>query len=125
MCLLDCPPAMPAAVVAVIDPTPDDEELRAAVRTVVAPVIRRAHQLHGAIPGVKTEAWWSTPWLARLAAVLVLGEAYLIADPERAVVERLKAMAVDLSAAADWSAASRRPSYAELQRLRFPLDGDV
>jgi hypothetical protein len=42
----------------------------------------------------------------------------LIHDPERALIERLRAMSHDLSSAYDWSAASRRPSYAELQRRR-------
>ena len=81
-----------------LDPTPDDGELRGAVHAVVSPVIHRAHQRHGPIPAVKTDGWRSAPWLARLAGVLVLGEAYLVADPERAAVDRLKAMAVDLSA---------------------------
>jgi hypothetical protein len=97
----------------------DDAELHAEVGRVVGLVVTAVRKRHGRIPGVGTPSWWAADDAAKVAGLLVLAEAWVIRpDPDRAAVERLKAMAVDLSEAHDWSAASRRPSHAELKRRR-------
>lgn len=113
--------ALSAAVVTVTIPpdlSPTPEELRAEAYRLVDLVVTAVRQRHRKVPGVGTPAWWRAPDEAKVAALLVLSEAWLIHDPDRAAVERLKAMSVDLSAAHDWTAASRRPSNAELTRRR-------
>ena len=49
------------------------------------------------LPAVGSTRWWQAPTPLRIAALLVLAEAYLIADPERQVRERLKAASVAVS----------------------------
>jgi hypothetical protein len=101
--------------------SPTSDELRAEVHRLVGQVVTIARAEHGQtrpLPGVGTLAWWTAPPMARVAAILILGEAYLVADPERAAVQMLREISYDLSAAHDWSAASRRPSHAELTRRR-------
>lgn len=110
------------------DTSPTTDELRAAVHKLVASVVQVARAEHGLIPGVGSPAWWTAPTSARLAALLVLAEAYLLADPERMALQMLREAAYNLSGAHDWSAASRRPSHTDLARRRAapgPLAGLV
>ncbi|MGH9288051.1 MAG: hypothetical protein ACRD0V_07160, partial [Acidimicrobiales bacterium] len=54
------------------DTTPTGDELHAAVHHLVDEVVRR----HGPLPGVGTPRWWAAPDDARLAALLILAEAW-------------------------------------------------
>jgi hypothetical protein len=101
-----------------LDNSPTRAELLGEAHRLVHPVVQAVRSQRGSLPGVGTSAWWSAPPDARLAAILVLGEAYLIADPERMARERLKAMSVDLAGARSWTAAARLPSHKELLRRR-------
>jgi hypothetical protein len=92
------------------DMSPTSEELRAEVHRLVNQVVTIARVEHGYVPSVRSQAWWTAPLCARIAAVLALGEAYLMADPARAADEQLKAMSVALSQARSWSDAARLPS---------------
>lgn len=100
------------------DLTPDEEELRAAVHALVAPILATTRAVYGPVPGVRSTAWWSAPAQVRLAAVLVVGEGAIAFDPERVLDDRLKSAASDVSEAADWTAAARHPSHTELERRR-------
>jgi len=104
------------------DPAPrapmDDPELLAEVGRVVASAIATARQENGRLAGVATAEWWATSDDVKLAGILVLGMAWCVHDPERAVRQRLREMSGDLSDGHDWTAASRRPSHAELTKRR-------
>lgn len=82
-----------------IDHRPEEDELRSAVHELVTQYIDRATAQRSPIPGVGTDAWWTAPADTQLAAVLILGEAWLIHDPVRTVRERLRQMSWDLSGA--------------------------
>ncbi len=96
----------------------DDPELLAEVGRVVAPAIAAARREHGRLAGVATAEWWAAPDDVKLAGVLVLGMAWCVHDPERAVRQRLRQMSYDLSGGLDWAAASRRPSHTTLETIR-------
>jgi len=104
------------------DPPPraplDDPELLAEVGRVVAPAVAAARRENGRLAGVGTEQWWAASDDVKLAGILVLGIAWCVHDPERAVRRRIREMSVDLSGGHDWAAASRRPSHAELTKRR-------
>lgn len=102
------------------DTSPTPEELHAEVHRLVHQVVRLARAEHGPIPGVGTPDWWTAPTSARLAAILILGQAWLAHDPQRAIDDRFKALSGDISAkwSAAWSAACHGPSHAELVRRR-------
>lgn len=115
------PPLACSAVVAVTDVTALDYEelaLLDEVHRLVDREIRRARERYGPIAAVGTASWRAAPQFIRLAALLVCAEAWLIQGPERVIAERFKAMAVDLSQAHDWAAASCRLSNAELAARR-------
>lgn len=95
----------------------DDLDLLIAVHQVVDAVLGHARP-HGPLPAIGTPTWYAAPAAVQIGTLLVLAEAWLVHDPELAIAERLKAASIDLSDAHDWSAASRRPSHAELQRRR-------
>jgi hypothetical protein len=50
-----------------------------------------------ALPVVGSPQWWEAPERIRIAALLTLAKAYLLADPERMAAERLKAASVAIS----------------------------
>jgi len=102
----------------VIDHASSDLELIREVHRLVDQFVRAVEDRHGPIPSLSAAGWWTAPPIARLATVLVLGEAWIVHDPDRAAAERLRQLSWDLSAAYDWTAASRRPSHAELERRR-------
>jgi hypothetical protein len=101
------------------------DELRAEVHRLVDPVVQAAQATYGPIPGVGAAAWWTAPVEVKIAAICILGEAYLITDPERMAVQMLKDAAIDLSQARSWTDATRLPSHSELLRRRYPAGGDV
>ncbi len=96
----------------------DDAELHAEVHRLVHPRMLVARELCGRVPGTGTSAWWAAPDDAKIAGLLVLAEAWVIHDPERAVRQRLREMSYDLSQATDWTSAAQRPSHVELERRR-------
>jgi hypothetical protein len=93
-------------------------ELFAEVSRLVNRTVEMARSGSGCIPGVGQPEWWTAPPLTRIAAIMVLGEAFLCRDAERLERLDLKEVAVDISAAHDWKRASQRPSYQELVRRR-------
>jgi hypothetical protein len=101
-----------------IDNRPTRTELLAEVYRLVYDVALAARTEHGPLPGVGSPEWWTAPPLTRIAAIMVLGEAFLCRDAERLERLDLKEVAVDISAAHDWKRASQRPSYQELVRRR-------
>ncbi|MDQ3275930.1 MAG: hypothetical protein M3Q39_13115, partial [Actinomycetota bacterium] len=96
----------------------DDPELLAEVHRLVDRFVDASRRHGSTLPAIGTRSWWEAPDFVRLASLLVLGEAWLAHDPERAVRERFKALTCDLSAGHDWTAASRRPSWATLAARR-------
>ncbi|MQA13706.1 MAG: hypothetical protein GEV09_05890 [Pseudonocardiaceae bacterium] len=96
----------------------DDVELLAEAHRLVSLVLTGVRRRHGRIPGVGTARWWAAGDDVKVATLLILSEAWLIHDPDRAVRERLREMSYDLSAGHDWTEQSRRPSHAELKRRR-------
>ena len=93
-----------------IDNRPDEDELLAEVHRLtyaaarVRPVETCVSWVGGkavvhrdrdepAIPVVGGRDWWEAPERLRIAALVVLASAYLVADPERRVAEGLKAAA--------------------------------
>jgi hypothetical protein len=107
----------------------DEPELRAAVHHLVSQMVDRAREQHGPLPGIGTQRWWTAPADVQLAALLVLAEAWLVHDPDRAVRERLREMSHDLSDATDWKALARHHATpGELEERRSqpgPLARDV
>jgi hypothetical protein len=60
------------------------------------PVVHRDRD-EPALPAVGSQQWWEAPERLRIAALVVLASAYLVADPERRVAEGLKAASVAVS----------------------------
>lgn len=85
-------------------------------------VVRRA--LPPSLPNVDSPEWWASPAKTRIAALLVLAESYVLADPDRQVREQLRQVSQAISEGADWSAAAGCTSHAELMRRRYPPTGD-
>lgn len=85
----------------------DDPEVHSAVHDLVAQMVDPARARHGPLPSVGSDHWWRAPADVQLASLLVLAEAWVVYDPERAVRERLRSLSTDLSGAADWSAIAR------------------
>ena len=101
-----------------------------AVRSWCAPLLAAAG---GPVPLLGSRSWIAADDPTRLASLaraalawladcdqLAIGRdlAHHLALVDVAVAERFKGAAVDLAEACDWAAASRRPSYLELQRRR-------
>ena len=103
----------------------DDVELLAEVHRLVDLVVSAVRRRHRRIPALGSSKWWKASDEAKVAALLVRAEADVLRSPEQIADDRLKALACDLSEAADWSELAGHPSHAELQRLRYPPDGDV
>ncbi len=97
-----------------IDNRPDEDELLAEVHrlTYIAARVRPAATCvswvdgkavvhrdrdEPAIPVVGSQQWWEAPERIRIAALVVLASAYLLADPERRVAEGLKAAADEIA----------------------------
>jgi len=89
----------------------DPAFLRVAFRAVDR-LVRAAHRLHGPLPAVGTPEWFAAPWITQVATVAVLGEGYILRDPDRIAADQLKAAAVAISEATQGS--WRRPSRSEL-----------
>jgi len=100
----------------VLDPA-DDPELLAAVHACAHRMVRAAHRVHGRIPTLGPE-FVAAPWLAQVAALAVLGEHWVLRSPDEIAADQLKDAAIAISTGADWAAASRRPSHAELVARR-------
>ena len=96
----------------------DDVDVRAEVWRVLAPIFAAARKGRNRILGVGTVEWWEASDPEKLGGVANLALAYLIQDPLRAEAQRLKAAAVAISEAANWTDASRRPSHATLAARR-------
>ena len=76
---------------------PDDGELVIEIDRLTRPAIRAVQKRYGRLAGVGSEAWWSSPDDAKLAALLVLALAWVVYSPERALDDRLKQTACDVS----------------------------
>ncbi len=85
----------------VLTPPLDDPETRHEVWRLLEPLLDAAARKNaGRVPGVATPEWWQADDRTKLAGVLILGLAWLVHDPGRAVRERLREMSRDLSIAA-------------------------
>jgi hypothetical protein len=107
-----------------LESRPTRTELLSEVHMLVQAVVQSARTEHGTLPGVGIAEWWAAPPIARIAGLLILAEAWLVADPDRVAREQLKSMSADLSRSRNWAKAARLPSHRELQRRRYPPDGD-
>jgi hypothetical protein len=103
----------------------DDVAVLAAAHAAADRLVRAARAYHGSIPPVGSPEWFDAPCVVQAATLVILGEAYFIADPKRAAIQQLKAISVAISEGLDWSAASRRPSHAELVVRRAELGPTV
>ncbi len=106
----------------------EDLELFAEIHRLVAKAVELASC---SVPAVGSEQWWNGDPMARVAALLVVAEHHLLADPERIAAEQLKAVSVAISGGMDWSAAAHRlvfDSHAKVAARRRepgPLAGMV
>lgn len=122
------------------DMAPTPEELRAEAHRLVAVAAgsRRAKRTVAwvagravverpkpdpSLPSVGSSQWWAAPDRIRIASLLVLAEAWLLADPDHTVRERLRSVSLDLSAG--MHEVSLGPSHGELMRRRYPPSGDA
>lgn len=101
-----------------LDPPTRVEWLHAEVARIAERAIRAAVAEHGPLPAVDTPEWWQSPDNLRIPGLLVHAMAWIAHDCEHEINRRFKAMSSDLSAARDWTKASRQPSHAELERRR-------
>ena len=81
-------------------------------------LVRAAHSLHGPLPVVGSQEWFAATWITQVATMAVLGEGYVLRDPDRIAADQLKAASVAIATGADWAAASRRPSHTSLAAIR-------
>lgn len=92
-------------------------ELLAAVYSTVHPVVTAAQEAYGRLPSLKTEEFLDADPFARIAALLVLAEAYVVCDPHQVIRERLRAVSSDVHGGdvEHWAAlANRTPRSAVL-----------
>ncbi|MBV9652147.1 MAG: hypothetical protein JO296_18685, partial [Pseudonocardiales bacterium] len=94
------------------------EWLFAEVARITERAIRAALAQHERLPAIDTPAWWEAPDPLRIPGLLIHAMAWLAHDCDREIDRRFKAMSCDLSAAHNWTKASQRPSFTELQRRR-------
>lgn len=122
------------------DDTPTEAELLAELRRLVhvaagtTPGGREVSWVSGqvtvrrslppSLPAVGSAQWWAAPSRTRIASLLVLAEAHVLADPERQVRARLRQVSQAISGGLDWSEVASAPSHAELTRRRYPPTGD-
>jgi hypothetical protein len=93
----------------------EDLEFLDEVHRVVTRVIEQAG---GSVPPAGSDRWRTAPDPAKVASLLVLAEAYLVSDPHQIAAEMIKEASVAVSSSGRWSAASARPSHAEVMRRR-------
>ncbi|MGH4013155.1 MAG: hypothetical protein ACRDSL_04335 [Pseudonocardiaceae bacterium] len=62
-------------------------------------------------PVVGSPAWWTAREPVRIAALLVLAESWLVADPEQQIRQRLRQVSHAISEGMDWSAAAHHLAY--------------
>lgn len=93
------------------------EELRAEVHRLVNVAVRGVLLRHGSLPAVGTAAWWSTPDSVRRAALLVVGQAYMVYGPADAVFAERRAVSIAISSSLDWSANARRLIFESSTKL--------
>ena len=97
------------------------------VRAYLGPIVERARET-GPLPELGSPQWSAASDTVRLASAFAALGAYLDAatfttlvlarDRREAPGNALRQASHAISAAVDWTAASRRPSYAELERRR-------
>lgn len=92
-----------------------DLEVLAEISRLTSKVITSAG---GRIPSLADPEWITASPLEKIASLLCLAQAYLVADPHQIAAGMLKDAARDLSGARDWAAASALPSHTELARRR-------
>jgi hypothetical protein len=95
---------------------------------VIAPYIDAARQeWTGPFPHVRSDEWVDAPRTVQIATLLTLGVAWIVADPHRVVAGAFKQAALDVHGAVPkgyWAQQAARPTHEELQRRRYPPDGD-
>ena len=103
----------------------DDLELLTEVHRLVDLVAKAVRRRCRRIPALGSSRWWAASDEAKVASLLVIAEASVLRSPAEIADDRIKALAVDLSEVADWSRIAGHPSHAELQRRRYPPDGNT
>lgn len=96
---------------------PSELDTLAAVHTVINPIVRAAHTI-GPLPRVGSVDFIEADYARQLAAVVVLGEAYVIADPEARVAAAMADASSAVCAAMTEHGITVGPSHAELTRRR-------
>jgi len=93
-----------------LDRLEDSPDFLRVADAAVARLVRAAESLYGPLPLLGSEAWFSGEWTTQAAAVAVA----ILGDPAERTAAAEKQAATAISAALDWSEASRNPSYATL-----------
>ena len=88
----------------------DSPDFLRVAHAAVARLVRAAESLYGPLPPLGSEAWFSGEWTTQAASVAVA----ILGDPAEQTAAAGKQAATAISAALDWSEASRNPSYATL-----------
>lgn len=98
--------------------SPDlDVELLAAVNDAVS-LIMRAALTHGPLPSLRSPEFITAPPEVRLAVLAVGGSSYVFAE------DTLNTWLTEDYIGGRYHRAHALPAYAELQRLRYPPNGD-
>lgn len=122
------PPSLSEAIT-VIDVTALDYDELQLLAEVNRLVDKAAELAGGSVPAVGTPAWWDAEPMARIAALLALGQQYLLDDPHQLAAEMVKDASSAISTGMDWASAAQRLVYdshakvAERRREPGPLAG--
>ena len=105
----------PPFVAIPIDSRPTAFEVLAEVHRITTMAMKAARNF-GSIPDMRSGAWMSASIEVKMATIMNLGQAYLLADPERQAMEMVRDISYAFSTSPDWTAESL--SYAELTERR-------
>jgi hypothetical protein len=73
-----------------------ENELLAAVHALVNPLVEAARRAYGPLPSLKTSEFLQADENVRVATLLVVAEAYLLADPHQVIRAALRSAAEDV-----------------------------
>ena len=105
----------PPFVAIPIDSRPTAFEVLAEVHRITTMAMADAVS-YGPLPDMRSDEWMTSPVEVKLATIMNLGQAYLLADPERQAMGMVRDVSYAFSTGPDWTAESL--SYAELTERR-------
>jgi len=90
----------------------DDPAVPHAAYCAVDRLVRAARRIHGGqLPVIGTPAWMTASWVGQAATVAILGEGWILRDPDQLAAEQLKTAATALASGLDWSTAAHSIVY--------------